>query len=387
MKAAPFRALISASNMFRRRLCPPSAIAEDGLPEFSANAAQQQGNDLHGREEEGDWQEDEDMPANEKRALEKNARLTEAFVQDTFASLEITDPGPVKIFKEREFFLCDANGEPVYPAVPGHTDEVRWYPKVKILFCFDSKFGRSPVARAEINYQLRVYFVMCRDDIGGERVYCAIRQPYLRGPDEFHSVEYTADQTEQAREEILEIIAHCYSPVAKRRPSIDACTYCRAQGTSRCPESQQFIRQLDQIIVEKLDPEKLEALGPDIVAAKNVINAWEDRMRWVAERFPEMLHTYKLGIQQYVDSVKNPTAAHNRLSRFFPRGLEEFVEVCCKPSLPKLRVHLAKEHDMTEEAAKELLITELGQAFEGGEPVEDALIISKPKARSLIKRK
>jgi len=392
-QSQPFRALISASNLYRRKLCPGSAKAEEGLPEFSPSAAQRQGTDLHAKEYDEESSRDE-LKAGEKRALEKNKRMTEDFIRQTFLSLEIADPGPCRVFKEREFFLSDESGDPVYPAVPGHTDEVHWYPQHKIVFVFDSKFGRKPVQKAEMNYQLRLYFVMVQDEIGGERIFCAIRQPYLKSPEDFHSVEYiTSEHAEASRREILQIIAECSKPDAKRIPSIDACTYCRAQGTARCPESRQFLRQVSRQHILALHPPTLEAMATDIIAAENVIEAWYDRMQFIAETYPELLQHYGLGFTQYTDSVRNIAAAYGKLAPFFDSerntssydGFLRFVTNCCKLSVPKMRNYLIKHHSMTEDDAYALIVRELGVQHEGEDPIEGALIFSKPKKRMLVK--
>lgn len=390
----PFRAIISASNLYRRKLCPGSAAAEDGLPDFSPNAAQRLGNNLHYKEFDED-ESREALKAGELRALEKNKRLSDEFVAQTFRDLEIQDPGPVKLFKEREFFLSDSDGNPVNPAVPGHADEVRWYPKVKVAFVFDSKFGRKPVAPAESNYQLRFYFVVVRDEIGGDLVFGAIRQPYLSAPDDFHSVEYNASDTEVARAEILGIISDCQKPNAKRIPSEDACTYCKAQCTKRCPESYDFIRSLKRLHIVQMGPDKLEALGPDIMVAENVIEAWYDRMHMIAEKYPELLKRYGLARTQFTHSVPNIAGAYQKLSHFFEQerntitydGFLKFVGHCCKLSLPQIRNYFVKHQNMTEDDAEALIIRALGQQFEGDEyPVEDALIFSKPKRRMLVQK-
>src|ERR1035441_7482672 len=167
-QSEPFRAAISASNFYRRALCPGSLNAECGLPDVGGiNAAAERGTFLHDKEFQPD-QPRTDVKAHELRALEKNKSMSEAFVKATFARLNIEDPGECQVHKEREFFLTRDGKQPISPPVPGHADEILYYPKHEIVFIFDSKFGRYPVTKAELNWQLRIYFLMALDDIGGK---------------------------------------------------------------------------------------------------------------------------------------------------------------------------------------------------------------------------
>src|ERR1039458_1826102 len=79
-QSEPFRASISASNFYRRALCPGSLNAEAGLPEVGGtNAAAERGTFLHDKEFQPDQPRD-DVKAHELRALEKNKEIGRAHV-------------------------------------------------------------------------------------------------------------------------------------------------------------------------------------------------------------------------------------------------------------------------------------------------------------------
>lgn len=358
----PFRALTSASNLYRRKLCPGSAIAEEALIELKSSKASVQGTILHDREATDDLSAD-DLKAAEQRALAKNRRLTDDFIAAKLQALGIADPGERKVYKEREFFLCDDKGEPVYPPVPGHADEIVSFPAHRIVFVFDSKFGRYPVTRAELNYQLRCYAVMIHDDIGGDVIYAAIRQPYLPAPLDFHAVEYRAEDVAAARKELLEVIAETKKSEAKRAPSLDACMFCRARGTVRCPESMVFIKDVLRAKVMQLHPHKLEQMGPEMKMAIRVADAWYERIRYIGEKYPELLKLYELGDQQFVHTVTDPAQAASRFSADFD-GADGFMRACCKVSIPKLAMHLSKSRGVPYDEAEKAIFSELGDILQ-----------------------
>jgi hypothetical protein len=382
----PFRALSSASNIYRRKLCPGSETAEDGLPDFYLNnPAAIRGTLLHHKEEDESESRDE-LKAAEIRALDKNRRMTERFLETVLANYP--DHGEAKRLTEHEFFLCDKNLDPVNPPFPGHADEVIWYPRIKVAFVFDSKFGRYPVARAEMNYQLRAYFVMIHDDIGGEKVYAAIRQPYLIHPDDFHSVEYDAADVEEWREELLNILAECKKPDARRIPSCDACGFCKAKGiVERCPESLAFARDIAKRNVVKLNPGRLEQLGDEMRVLTGIAAAWHDRMLMIATQYPELLREYELAPEQFHDSVPDPAAAFHRLEAEFPGGVDEFLNKACKVSPAKISAYWGEKYSLSSKDAVAKTHEMLGRKLETDTDAPDALIIAKPKQRSLKKIK
>ncbi len=356
----PFRALNSSSNMHRRALCDGSANAEEGLPELNAKPASNVGTMLHKKEQDEDVT---DLKADQLRAIEKNKRLTAAFVASTLASIqqeagEAIDFGQPVVFKEREFFLCDDKMEPVFPPFPGHTDEIIFYPNVEIAFVNDSKYGRYPVPKAELNHQLRCYAVMVHDDLGAKRIFSAIRQPYLPSPDDFHAVEYRADDIEPARADLLKILAKNKDPNAKRTPSIDACMYCRAKATPSCPESMEVVKMLNRAKVMTLSPGVMEQYGDEIIMAVNLAKAWYERLRMILTQYPELIKLYKLDTAQQVANVTDNAEAFKALAEHLTP--DEFIS-CCKISIPSLTAHLSKKLGVSSEAASNLIEDKLGE--------------------------
>lgn len=397
-----FRALTSASNFYRRKLCPGSEQAEYGLPEVEVKApARDEGQLLHHKEY--DEEEDRsDLRVHQVRALEKNKRKMDEYIAKTFQRLaeekdpKYAEPGEPEVIKEREYFLLDDKGEPVAPPLPGHTDLVVWYPKVKVCFVKDSKFGRNPVLPAEMNYQLRCYAVMLQDEFDPDYTYAVIAQPYLPPPQDFHDVEYTREDIPQWRRELLNILADCRKENPVRRCSIEACMYCKARAiSSRCPESAQFMADVARVQVMQLRPHELEALGPKMVMATNIIKAWDARIRAIADKYPALLKTYDLGPQQYIASISDPVKAFTMLydAGLFGDGvpreqaMEQYISICCKASPKALADYARTSRGISESDAECLIALMLGRKTvyyeDGDNPEENCVLKAKPKQRSL----
>jgi hypothetical protein len=378
----PYRSINSASSLHRRMLCPGSAMAEEGLPEVEANnffAAK--GTMLHAVEaadpEMGDMTDG--LKLLEQRAIAKNKRLSDEFAAKVFAHLKIEQPGDCLTYRERDFYLCDERNEPEAPLVVGHADEIRWYPDHKITFVFDSKFGSYPVTPADSNLQLGMYTVCAHDDIGGERFYAAIRQPFLKSPLDFHHVEYTEADIADVRAKILEIIRDTQKPNASRNPSVDACWFCRAKGTPRCPESALFIEDVKRAKILTMRPAELEKIGDSVRVSETIIAAWYLRMRMVLKTYPQLIKEWELGPEIQLHDI--PHAATAREAIFGAKLLGEDLQIAdhlflqaCAVSIPKLRELVAKHQGIPETQAAEAVFA-LG------------VHTSKPKERSVRRKK
>ena len=97
----------------------------------------------------------------------------------------------------------------------------------------DYKTGRGEVEDASSNLQMRAYAVLVAENYKTvATVYVAVIQPHAGAPT---VTVYEKADLEQARDEITAIVAAAYAPGAPRKPSPDACKYCRALAI--CPEA------------------------------------------------------------------------------------------------------------------------------------------------------
>jgi hypothetical protein len=119
----------------------------------------------------------------QREVLERNESLRQQFLDRELPRLGISPDAKVVKFVEREFLLCDFDGEPLIShgqKVPGHPDLIYWYPDFLVAIIFDSKFGRIEVSPAWLNLQLKSYFVMFCENFSPETVIVAITQPWAK---------------------------------------------------------------------------------------------------------------------------------------------------------------------------------------------------------------
>ena len=97
----------------------------------------------------------------------------------------------------------------------------------------DYKTGRGEVDPAAENIQLRAYALLVAEVFTNlTAIYATVVQPHAGNPT---VTVYRAPEIAQAREEIDKLMAAIKAPDAPRKPSPEACKYCRALAV--CPEA------------------------------------------------------------------------------------------------------------------------------------------------------
>lgn len=335
------RSITTASNLFRRALCPGSAHAELYLPERESSGAAEFGTEMHFLEYEGINPDDIDDSFKAK-AIQRNADITAQFVAQFVPVDENRE-----LLKEHTFFVRDEDGTVMhtvingeYHPLSGKADEVLYFPKRRTIIIFDSKFGRWPVTGADINMQLRIYALAAYDYFmkQADFIYVAIRQPYLPAPENFHSAKYTAGQMEDVRFEIRGIIRASEVPTAPRNATLEGCRFCGALGTVGCPESIAYVGAMAKRKIATLAPTKLEELAPKIQVAKQLVDAWTARMKQIATTYPALLQHFELvptGINRSI-KTENNKAVYTELIKLFGDSTEEIFLGSCDISLRRL---------------------------------------------------
>ena len=208
--------------MHRRMRCPGSHHAEHGLPETDTEWSKE-GTELHRLYADKSASRDHLEPKQAdllQLAEETTTEIHAIIIRD----LAIPENEPFETGFERALVLRRG----IRPLIPGHCDEWRWYPRLKLLVIIDQKFGYLEVAPADANLQLRTYAVQGRQEWSAEQVVVAISQP--RSYDQ----RYTLAMYQQAdlivsEQQLLAIWDACQSPDAPRIASQEACLYCKAK--------------------------------------------------------------------------------------------------------------------------------------------------------------
>jgi Protein of unknown function (DUF2800) len=328
------RTTISASSMGRRAACPGSAEAESGLADTPSPYAEE-GTLLHYLDSQPSASRD-DLTDSQLFTLDKNSRLREKALAAFFIETGIPTDARRREFVEREFWLCDENGIPVQPGVTGHPDRVLYFPDYHAAVVFDSKFGRLPVSKADINLQLRSYLVMFSEHFELNLAWVVITQPWMAAPDDFHCGTYDATAIPAAKTELLAIIKATQQPDAKRNPSREACLYCRAKGV--CKEALTIAADLAILKIKDMPIPELEAMGDTMALAGAVIEAWGKRMKELAGQ--GLLKFYELGTPAKIRSFNSPKKvfdvlrAEGLLTGTKEEAFEQFLTVA-EPSVAK----------------------------------------------------
>lgn len=245
------RATTSASNIARRKSCPGSHVAEDGLPEDEDSEQSAEGTMLHALSADPLLSRDECTP-DQLRVLDRCDYHKDSVLEQIVA-IENLDEYAYDHGNERMLWLHKG----IRPYVPGHCDYWRYYPAAEVLIILDKKFGRREVPGADINYQLRTYAVQGAQEWPCKRAYVAIVQPRLYGDAATSIAVYDAPALVTARAEIIAIRDAC-TPDAPRYASDDACRYCKAKlNCQQYQERVQLIEQARAVPVTSLSDEQL----------------------------------------------------------------------------------------------------------------------------------
>lgn len=374
-----YRGETSASNVYRRALCPGSGRAELGLPEEKSPWSEE-GDLLHWKDAHPD-ESRELLTHEQKAALNKNEALRDSFLKTQKIRCGIPPEEQPITIKEHEYFLSGFDGLPIDPPFPGHPDVIYYFPNRGILFIFDSKFGRIPVPAAENNMQLRSYALMAWDNFMGlKEIYAAITQPLCAAPDDIHVVRYEANTLVAAREDILAVLKATEASDAPRNPSLEACAYCKAK--TACPEAREIVAILAQLQVRDMTPAQLQDYWKKAQTAIKVIEQMASRIKRLLSEFPEACPDLKLSDPSTDRRIKNTYMAFTKM---FSDGLlgpdreqaiEKFLS-CCSVSKPELESMVLKDMGVDKKAAFQMVQNSVGNYIEEHQKERHIIITKK----------
>lgn len=161
---------------------------------------------------------------------------------------------PLHLYKEEPFAIHDADGN---LAVTLHPDlvTIAEHPEHGLIgLVEDWKTGFIEVDSAEDNDQIRSYALGVYEKHPElNKIYGKIHQRFVA----HQTVEYDRESLVLAKEDILSVVVEANKPGQPRTPSPGACRYCRALGTTRCPETLNTINHAARPInLATLSPEQ-----------------------------------------------------------------------------------------------------------------------------------
>lgn len=220
------RPVTSASNIFRRFLCPGSERLEAGLPDEDSELSLD-GTLLHKYAADLTLDRAKLKPA-QRDLLEINDRLIrEVFerVTNQFGLDAVADANG----REQEFWLHRG----IKSLFPGHVDLYEL--TRKLLVILDYKFGYKIVTTASANLQLRSYAVMGAEKFDVDHCVVAITQPRLSVDDRLTMAVYSRADIEASRQQLYQIWDASKAPDAPLHVTEEGCRYCKAALNLTCP--------------------------------------------------------------------------------------------------------------------------------------------------------
>lgn len=223
------RPVTSASNLFRRALCPGSERMEYGLPEDDSEQSRE-GKLLHDYAAHPEYDRSVLRP-DQRDLLERNDALVTHIATRINQAHKLNFDSAIA---EREITLSNdlISGTPdtlrVLDDDKGHRSVAAWVN--------DAKFGYRVVERADLNLQLRSYAVLTYDYLEPSppgKIFVSLTQPRLPYEERITLAMYTPEDIEASRKEIAGIIKRAGHDRAKLVAGEDQCRYCKAKLT--CP--------------------------------------------------------------------------------------------------------------------------------------------------------
>lgn len=370
------RATTSASNIFRRFLCPGSERLEEGLPEDESEQSRE-GVLLHAMDANPALDRATLKP-DQRDLLKLSGELEEFVFARAIERFKIGPDEPYTQGTEEELWVHKG----IRAFIPGHCDKWRHYHKRGLLVIVDKKFGYIETTPAAANYQLRTYAV------AGEHrwtpvsdVVVAITQPRLPYEERVTMATYTFCDIAAAKQELFAIKEASARPDAPLRAGEEQCRYCKAkmlcsafqekfQGGLKLipfPSSGLSVpareEQISQVLAAMPD-EKLALVLDSLQLAGFVADPARDeaRRRVASGRLPG----WKLDKPKQVRDVVDPERAIALLTVSQTLSQTE-VLACSAPSLKKLETKIREKTDCTWKEARETIDRTLAPVLEHSE--------------------
>ncbi len=235
---------IRCSNLHQAKLCPGSVQAQEGLPDQSSRYSEE-GELIHKLLTLSNGGEIEALPKlnkDQRKTYDLCVKIRDWFISDYSKGTKIADIVQEQIFE--------------YGALTGHPDWIGFYVtsdgKLRSLLD-DVKTGYIEVDEPADNMQLRGYaYLLFHTYSMLDEVIAHITQPHAKRTD---PCQYTRTELPDIDFEIEQITAEASKPGARRIPSPEACRYCKACGTPRCPETMGKLSE-----IAKINPDLLTSL-------------------------------------------------------------------------------------------------------------------------------
>lgn len=367
------RAVTSASNIFRRKLCPGSERMEAGIYEPDSEYSRE-GKMLHELFLTGIRATF--LTPDQHETLNLADKLATEFFDKLCAENGIP-PGTAYVEeREQDMMLRTAAGHPLFP---GHADVIRTWPEYEVRGIVDAKFGYLEVDHAADNTQTASYAAMKQQTDPVKVTGVAIVQPRNFGPRITMAV-YVAAALPSAVAELEGIVAAAKAPDAPLIAGEQQCHYCKAKV--KCPA---FLARSNAVTVvgtravAELKPDELIAVWSACKFASKIASDVSDEMRRRVKAGE--LPGYKLQSSGDVVNLEDSTGLFIALGAHFagnPAFTATAYDDCREMGWGRLTGLIQNLTGLSEKKAKEF-IDDMNKPFVTRVPKAERVVLDKPK--------
>lgn len=373
------RAVTSASNFYRRRLCIGSGIEEAKYGPEPDTEYSEEGRLLHRYFLTLPQSWPKDLTAPQREALASANHYAGKFIEDVLNQEGVDEDTYRETAREVGLLFFgpggkgDASGEPL---MPGHADIITTFPEYGFRFVIDAKFGVTDVDDAPDNDQLAIYACMAQQIQPMIRTHVAIIQPRNFGP-RMSSAVYTAEgivaATEAITKDFLRSVKGGQLTAGKKQ-----CHFCRAKVA--CPAYRQkfyAVYSPGAQAIETIENDKLIEVHEACAFAAKIGKQVSEEMR---KRIDDgRITTHKLQNSGDDREVINPTGMYHAFKTNFegnPKWNATRYDECRQIAWGKLEDYVRELTGLPEKRAKEI-VTELSAPF----------VKATPKAKRVVRIK
>jgi hypothetical protein len=352
------RPVTSASNVFRRALCPGSERMEKDLPSDESDVSRI-GTLLH------QYDADPSLDRSFLKTTDQDLLRVQKELDDQIfnrVSENFSIPNNEVFIQGREKELVALAGTEA--ETPGTCDRWRFYPNRKLLVIRDAKFGFKETTPAAANFQLRVYAIGGVETLFAMSAVVAITQPRLSRDFRITMAAYGPDDIQSAIKELVSIRAKSRDPNAPLVPGELQCRYCKAALNLSCPAFKEKFAWLSTEIkgrtpaaiertVADCTDEQLDRILVAIQFADFIKDAARDEARSRLST-GRGLNGWELGKATHVRKIIDASRAVALLQLKGDLTRDEILE-SSNPSLTKLQDKLREKRKLTFKEAKQII--------------------------------
>ena len=368
-----FRAVTSASNFFRRRLCIGSGHEEAKYGPEPDTEFSEEGKILHRYflTNPIDWPDS--LTTQQREVLS----LANVYARNFIAEVERTEGiAEDEVWEtDREVPLIFSHGG--QELMPGHADFIRTYRERSLRIVIDAKFGVMEVDEAPDSDQLAIYACMADQKWPVDRTHVAIIQPRNFGP-RMSSAEYGSIALARAADSIAEDF-HRSQKGGPLTPGAKQCHFCRAKVKCEAYQQKFFaVYTPGERAIETLDNEQLVKVHEAISFANKIAKQVSEEMR---NRVSDgRITTHVLQNSGDDRRVINPTGLFNAFASTFagnPKWSAARYDECRDMSWGKLEDYV---RELTGASSDK-------KAKETTARICEPFIFSMPKAKKVVRKK